>query len=206
MNQFPFSSDSAYLNLLNDIKTKFLDTRIRSAQTVNRNLIDFYWWLGEQIVQKQDEQAWGDQVVEQLSRDLKKSFPEKTGFSPQNLWKIRKFYMEYRDLPILSQLVREIPWSRNLVIITHVKDPKAREYYLLFYHRKLQALVAMELKAGRFKPEYAGKMNFYLNLLDDYVREPHKKGNHRGLPLKYFNRHAKNKISRCADSKSPLTI
>jgi len=48
------------------------------------------------------------------------------------------------------------------------------EYYidLLFYHRKLKCLVAIELKAGKFKPEYAGKMNFYLNLLNDFVREP----------------------------------
>ena len=42
----------------------------------------------------------------------------------------------------------------------------------LFYNRKLKALVAMELKTGKFEPEYAGKMNFYLNLLDDFVREP----------------------------------
>lgn len=48
------------------------------------------------------------------------------------------------------------------------------EYFidLLFYHRKLKCLVAIELKTGRFKPEYAGKMNFYLNLLNDFVREP----------------------------------
>jgi len=48
------------------------------------------------------------------------------------------------------------------------------EYFidLLFSNRRLNALVAFELKIGRFKPEYAGKMNFYLNLLDDYVREP----------------------------------
>jgi predicted nuclease of restriction endonuclease-like (RecB) superfamily len=51
-----------------------------------------------------------------------------------------------------------------------------KDYYidLLFYNRRLQSLVAMEIKMGSFKPEYAGKMNFYLNLLDDYVREPHE--------------------------------
>jgi predicted nuclease of restriction endonuclease-like (RecB) superfamily len=42
---------------------------------------------------------------------------------------------------------------------------------LLFYNRRLKALVALELKSGKFKPEYAGKMNFYLNLLDDFVKE-----------------------------------
>ncbi len=49
-----------------------------------------------------------------------------------------------------------------------------KEYFidLLFFHRKLKSLVAIELKIGAFKPEYAGKMNFYLNLLDDFVRLP----------------------------------
>ena len=50
------------------------------------------------------------------------------------------------------------------------------EYFidLLFFHRKLNALVAIELKIGKFKPEYAGKMNFYLNILNDKVKMPHE--------------------------------
>ena len=50
------------------------------------------------------------------------------------------------------------------------------EYFidLLFFHRGLQALVAFELKTGKFKPEYIGKMNFYLSALDDLVRLPHE--------------------------------
>lgn len=43
---------------------------------------------------------------------------------------------------------------------------------LLFYNRKLQALTVVELKVGKFKPEYAGKMNYYLGLLDDLLKEP----------------------------------
>lgn len=48
-----------------------------------------------------------------------------------------------------------------------------KEYFIdiLFFHRKLKCLVAIELKTGEFKPEYAGKMNFYLNLLDDFVKD-----------------------------------
>ncbi len=50
------------------------------------------------------------------------------------------------------------------------------EYYidLLFFHRGLQSLVAFELKTGKFKPEYIGKMNFYLSALDDLVKQPHE--------------------------------
>ncbi len=45
---------------------------------------------------------------------------------------------------------------------------------LLFYNRKLQSLVAFELKKGKFKPEYMGKMNFYLSALDEMVKQPHE--------------------------------
>lgn len=49
-----------------------------------------------------------------------------------------------------------------------------KEYYvdLLFYHRFLKALVAFDLKLGEFEPEHAGKMDFYLNLLNDRERGP----------------------------------
>lgn len=50
------------------------------------------------------------------------------------------------------------------------------EYFidLLFFNRKLQCLVAFELKKGKFKPEYLGKLNFYLSALDEYVKQPHE--------------------------------
>jgi predicted nuclease of restriction endonuclease-like (RecB) superfamily len=50
------------------------------------------------------------------------------------------------------------------------------EYFidLLFYNRRLQSLVAFELKKGKFKPEYMGKMNFYLSALDELVKQPHE--------------------------------
>jgi predicted nuclease of restriction endonuclease-like (RecB) superfamily len=49
-----------------------------------------------------------------------------------------------------------------------------REFFLdlLLYHRRLRALVALELKVGEFEPEYVGKMQFYLSVLDDTVRLP----------------------------------
>lgn len=54
---------------------------------------------------------------------------------------------------------------------------EGEEYFidLLLFHRKLQSLVAVELKIGKFLPEYKGKMEFYLNVLNDTVRLPHEK-------------------------------
>ena len=51
-----------------------------------------------------------------------------------------------------------------------------QEYFvdLLLFHRELQCLVAVELKVTEFRPEYAGKMNFYLSLLNERVKKPHE--------------------------------
>jgi predicted nuclease of restriction endonuclease-like (RecB) superfamily len=46
---------------------------------------------------------------------------------------------------------------------------------LLFYHLKLRCFVVIDLKMGPFKPEYAGKMNFYLSVADDLMRQPEDK-------------------------------
>ncbi len=53
-------------------------------------------------------------------------------------------------------------------------DLAGRDFYmdLLFYHLKLRCFVVIDLKRGDFKPEYAGKMNFYCNVVDDHLRHP----------------------------------
>lgn len=60
----------------------------------------------------------------------KKEFSGTSGFSSQNLWYMRQFYLEYREYPNLQQVVGEIPWGQNLLIISRIKDFPAREYYL----------------------------------------------------------------------------
>lgn len=275
------SATGTYADMLRSIKTAVSASQLRAQRTVNRELIGLYWIIGKEIAQRQEQEGWGKSVVEQLSRDLCQEFPGQQGFSMQNLWYMRQFFLEYQAEPNLQQLVGEIPWGQNLLIMAKVKDPAARTYYLrmtaeqgwsrnvllnqvkgqayerhvlaekqhnfaetlpehlagqadeamkdvylldflgigkpvveremerrmvnrikdvilelgygfaflgnqyrvslegkdyfidlLFYHRRLKSLVAVELKSGAFLPEYAGKMNFYLNLLDDFVREP----------------------------------
>lgn len=274
--------DKKYTAFLKAAKDKILTTRIQIARAACHEQIKLYWWFGQQIVEKQELFGWGKSVIEQLAKDLTVSFPNSSyGFSSRNLWEMRLFYLEYRKYTNLQQLVAEIPWGQNLVILHKVKDINARKYYLhatyqmgwtrntlvlqidsqayerqalakkqnnfakalpqhlaeqadkaikdvymldilglnqpilernielsmvnkikdvmlelgygftfvgnqyrivspngtenfidlLFFNRPLKALIAMELKVGKFKPEYAGKMNYYLNLLDDLVKE-----------------------------------
>jgi hypothetical protein len=95
------------------------------------------------------------------------------GFSARNLWRMRNFYLEYKNNTKLPPLVAEIGWSHNIILMEKCRDPLEREFFidLLLYHRQLKNLIAIELKATEFKPEYAGQMQFYLAMLDDKVRK-----------------------------------
>jgi predicted nuclease of restriction endonuclease-like (RecB) superfamily len=93
--------------------------------------INLYWWFGQQIYESQEKYGWGKSIVEKLAKDLSRVFPDSTyGFSPRNLWDMRRFYLEYKDYPNLRQLVAEIPWGQHLVILNKVKDPKIKELIL----------------------------------------------------------------------------
>lgn len=130
MNAITTSDFPAYKDFLEKAKTQIHGTRIRAAHAANRELISLYWWLGEHIVKSQEKHGWGKSVVERLSKDLKAEFNTKSGFSPQNLWYMRQFYLEYQNKPNLQQLVGEIPWGQNLLILSKIKDDNAKLYYL----------------------------------------------------------------------------
>lgn len=65
-----------------------------------------------------------------------------------------------------------------------------REYFidLLLYHRRLKCLVAIELKIGEFLPEYVGKIQFYLSVLDDQVRLENENYSLRIILCKFKNK------------------
>jgi len=86
-----------YQTFLTETTSAIHIARMRVAQSTNRELISLYWWIGENIVRNQEQYGWGKSIVEQLSGDLKRAFPDaKFGFSPRNLWDMRRFYLAYR--------------------------------------------------------------------------------------------------------------
>lgn len=123
-------SSSEYAGFLSEIKRRITSARIQAARTVNKSLIGLYWDIGKIIVEKQAKYQWGQSVVEKLARDLVDEDKSFEGFSANNLWRMRHFYMAYRGKSKLAQLVQEIPWGQNIVILQMVKDQKEREYYI----------------------------------------------------------------------------
>ena len=119
-----------YINFFQEIKGYIRDRQLRAMRSVNLELVGLYWDIGESIHSKQEELGWGKSVVETLARDLQAEFPGRNGFSAQNLWFMRQFYSEYVDKPNLQPLVREISWTKNLIIFSRCKDDLEREFYL----------------------------------------------------------------------------
>ncbi|MCB4756028.1 MAG: PDDEXK nuclease domain-containing protein [Elusimicrobia bacterium] len=87
---------------------------------------------------------------------------------------IKERQLEDRLLERLREFILELGYGFCFVGRQHRLVLGQKEYFidLLFYHRFIKALVAFELKVGPFEPEYAGKMDFYLNLLNEKERAP----------------------------------
>lgn len=92
--------------------------------------IELYFEIGKSIVEKQETLGWGKSVVEQMSKDLINEFGEKSGYSSSNLWRMRNFYLSYKDNEKLAQAVREISWGQNILIFEKLKDDIQKEYYI----------------------------------------------------------------------------
>ncbi len=87
---------------------------------------------------------------------------------------VKERELEDRLVSRLQAFLLELGYGFCFVGRQHRVALGKKEYFidLLFYHRFLKALVAFDLKVGPFEPEFAGKMDFYLNLLNDKERGP----------------------------------
>ncbi len=124
---------SDYLDWLNSIKQRVVAARMRVALAANSELIRFYWELGSQIDEKQQYSQWGDKIIQQLSADLQKEFPEIKGFSTTNLKYCLRFYQFFAELqpsPFGQQPVDQIPWGHNIQIFTKCTSLEEASFYI----------------------------------------------------------------------------
>jgi len=126
-----------YKNWLVDLKTKIKQSQLKAAVKVNYELLNLYWELGKEIVAKEAHTNWGDALIPTLSQDLKKEFPEITGFSVANLKNIRYWYRFYSQatfgLQLVSQIenmVKNIPWGHNQRIMYKCKNIDEALFYV----------------------------------------------------------------------------
>ena len=104
--------------------------RQKSFQAVNTALIDLYWQIGETISRKTKSAEWGDGIVNQLADYIAQTQPGLRGFTRPNLFRMRQFYEAYQGDEKVSPLVRQLPWTHNIIILSQSKRPEEREFYL----------------------------------------------------------------------------
>jgi predicted nuclease of restriction endonuclease-like (RecB) superfamily len=267
-----------YPTFFADLKERIRQAQHKAAVSVNREMIQLYWKIGRDILNNQEKLGWGSKVIDQLSQDLRRDFPGMKGFSVRNLKYMQAFAAAYPEEEFVQQVAAQLPWFHLCVLITRIKDPTERLFYLnktiehgwsrnvlihhmelllferqgkaitnfsntlspvqsdlarqtlkdpyifdflslseqaqekdledalishiqqfllelgvgfaylgrqyhlkvadqdfyldlLFYHTGLHCYIVIELKTGEFIPEYVGKLNFYLSVVDDLIRQ-----------------------------------
>ena len=119
-----------YKDFIGDIKNRIRNSQYEAMKVVNQTLINLYWGIGQEIYNQQEAKGWGKSIVEVLSQELKIEFPDVKGFSASNLWRMRNFYVTYKDSEDLAPLVREISWTKNIAVMEKCKDSLEREFYI----------------------------------------------------------------------------
>jgi predicted nuclease of restriction endonuclease-like (RecB) superfamily len=119
----PQADFDSVLNLIDAARTK-------AVAAVNTTLIELYWSVGEFIQRKITDNGWGKGTVEALAEHIRRKQPNVRGYSASNLWRMMQFFETYRDQPKLATLLRELPWSHNLIIMSRCKRDDEREFYL----------------------------------------------------------------------------
>ncbi|RHC76457.1 DUF1016 domain-containing protein [Prevotella sp. AM34-19LB] len=129
-----------YHEWLKSLKLRYKDAQIKASVKVNSELIRFYWSLGKDIVAMKVEDHWGKGVLNQLSLDLKDTFPQQNGFSVTNLKYMKRWYSFYAQSDeIRHQLGDElefpanfslVPWRHHISIFTKSNSVKEALFYI----------------------------------------------------------------------------
>ena len=154
---------SDYADFLDSLKARVRQAQTKAILSVNRELIQLYWDIGREIVQRQEQAGWGKGIVDRLAGDLQKAFPGIQGFSPRNIWRMRAFFLAYRqDQPNLTQVAAEIPWFHNVILIEKVKDPTQRLWYAAkaLEHGWSRAVLTVQIETDLYHRQGQAVTNF----------------------------------------------
>jgi predicted nuclease of restriction endonuclease-like (RecB) superfamily len=115
------------MKVLENIKKEITVAQYRASFKVNVELLLLYYDIGCII---NTHKAWGNKFVENLARDIKLAFPTAKGYSARNLKYMSKFASTYPDKEFVQQVVAQIPWGHNVVILDKIDSVDERIWYL----------------------------------------------------------------------------
>ena len=125
-------------------------------------MIALYWHIGKEIRDRQTAQAWGAKVVERLAHDLRKAFPGMKGFSRSNLLYMRAFAEAWPDAQIVQQVVGQLPWGHNLILLSKLKNSRERLAYAqkTLTHGWSRNVLVMQIESRLLEREGQATTNF----------------------------------------------
>ncbi len=179
--------ETEYQNWVNELKTLIQKTQIKAAIAVNRELLGLYWSIGKSISEKVNNANWGSSVVEELSKDLKTEFPNQKGFSRSNLFSMKKWYEFYSSSNIeiekVQQLVGQIPWGHNVVIISKSKSVEEAIFYTnkTIENNWSRSVLIHQIELGFYERKGKAITNFnntlpapHSDLANETLKDPYK--------------------------------
>ena len=158
-----------YQELLISLKQRIRTSQIRAALAVNQELILLYWQIGREILLRKSQQGWGAKVIDRLSQDLQEEFPEIQGLSGRNLKYMRAFAEAYPENEFVQQLVAQIPWGHNLILISRVKDDNARLWYAqqISLNGWSRSILTLQIESQLYQRQGQAVTNFEATLPPD---------------------------------------
>ncbi len=164
----PLSSDN-YRRFLQALKDRIRSAQVKAALAVNQELILLYWQIGRDILERQQQEGWGTKVIDRLAKDLKRDFPDMTGFSARNLKYMRAFADAYPDAQLVQQVFSQIPWGHNVRLLDALKDPEERLWYArqTIEHGWSRNVLLMQIDQGLHNQKSVAITNFERTLPPD---------------------------------------
>jgi predicted nuclease of restriction endonuclease-like (RecB) superfamily len=118
-----------YASLLDKLKRRIAEERIRVVLAANAAMVLLYWDIGRAILERQEREGWGAKVIDRLSADLRAAFPDMHGLSPRNLKYMRTFAAAWPDRQIVQEVLAQITWYHNVALLDKLKKPEERLWY-----------------------------------------------------------------------------
>jgi hypothetical protein len=164
---------SQYTSFLSTIKQRIHQAQYEALRAVNKELLNLYRDIGAMIVDMQTTQEHGDSIVVNLAKDIQHTYPGIKGFSEQNLRRMKQFYETYRDNPKLSPLVREISWTKNLIIMAQCKDDLQREFYIKMTQKFgwSKSILQHHVENSSYEKYLTNQTNFDSTLVEKYKNQ-----------------------------------
>lgn len=121
---------SGYAEWITDVKRRIRAAQQRAALAVNKEMLQLYWQIGRDILDRQAVAGWGTKILGRIEADLRAEFPEMLGFSRSNLLYMRAFAEAWPDPDaIVQRFVGQLPWGQNITLLTKLKTREERLLY-----------------------------------------------------------------------------